>query len=210
MEKKVQIILIEDDILFAENVKSCLKNNSSSNFLEHYTSCEVALGNNFLSQADVLLLDINLPGIDGLEAIPKILEINPDLNIIIVSVLAHDRKLFTALQAGAKGYLLKTECFDHLENAIQAVMFGGMLFSPEMAKKVLRQFRCKPLSKIKLTKREKEVLKLLKEGYAKKEISSELEISYGTVDSHVKNIYKKLHVKSNVQAAKVAEDAGLV
>ena len=61
-------------------------------------------------------------------------EINPKRNIIIVSVLAHDRKLFTALQAGVKGYLLKTECFDHLENAIQAVMFGGMLFSPEMAK----------------------------------------------------------------------------
>ncbi len=210
MEKKVQIILVEDDMSFADNVKSCIKEIPESSLCQQYISCEDALNSNSLSDADILLLDINLPGIDGLEGIPRFLQINPELNIIIISILNHDSKLFKALQMGAKGYLLKTDCFMHLKTAIQEVMLGGMLFSPQMAAKVLKYFKRKPLLKVKLTKREKEVLKLLKTGISKKEIATKLQISYGTVDSHVKNIYKKLHVKSNVQAAKVAMESGII
>jgi len=210
MEKTVHIILVEDDFDFAKNVKDSLKGLTQFKLIEHYTSCELAFKSEKLVKAEILLLDIKLPGINGLEAIPKFLEINPKLNIIVLTTFNHDKKLFTALQEGAKGYLLKTDYFIHLENALTEVKQGGMLFSPEMAQLVLKYFRRKVFKKIKLTKREKEVLQHLKEGLCKKEISGKMMISYGTVDSHVKSIYKKLNVNSNVQAAQVASKVEII
>jgi DNA-binding NarL/FixJ family response regulator len=124
----------------------------------------------------------------------------------MLSSFNSEEKLFTALQNGASGYILKTDCFKFLENAIEQVQSGGMLFSPEMAKKVLSYFRPNVDTQFNLTKREKEVLLLLQQGMIKKEIAHRLNISYHTVDSHVKNIYKKLHVNSNVQAIRRASE----
>lgn len=208
--EKTKIILIEDQAEFAEKVKRCISNVETYCFLDHYYSCESAFDSWQLNEAHVILLDIGLPGMSGLEALPVLLERNPNANIIMLTVFEEDKNLFAALKAGAKGYLLKGDCFFHLENAIEQVMMGGMLFSPKMAQKILKHFSFKPFSKIKLTSKEKEVLVLLSDGLLKKEIADSLDIKYTTVDSHIKNIYRKLQVRSNVQAINKAKEEGLI
>lgn len=208
--QKVEIVLVEDNLDFAKQLNSFLKEFAEFNASSHFLSCESALKSQTIKSAKVLLLDVQLPGICGLDAIPLFLKQNPELKIIILTTFNHDDKLFTALREGAHGYILKTDCFTLLENAIAQVLAGGMLFSPEMATKVLQFFKRKPLAKTKITKREKEVLKQLKNGLSKKQISEELQISYNTVDSHLKNIYKKLHVNTNVQAVGKATESGII
>lgn len=206
----VKLALIEDDFQLAENLKTFFIGNEKVHLKYHFSSCEKAFKSKGLLSADVLLLDVQLPGICGLDAIPVILNENPRIKIIILTTFNHDDKLFTALREGAHGYLLKTDCFTLLENAIEQVLAGGMLFSPEMAEKVLRFFKRKIFSNFKITRCEKGVLKQLKNGLTKKQISNELQISYYTVDSHIKNIYKKLQVNSNVQAVNKACDNGII
>ena len=210
MEETTKIILIEDQQDFADRVQTYLSKIDSVEFLAHFTSVEDAFESRLTGMANLLLLDIGLPGTNGVDALPTILNCNPVLQVIILTVFEDDKNLFAALKNGAKGYVLKSDCFMHLEQAIFQAINGGMLFSPKMAQKVLKHFAHRPLSKIKLTHKEKEVLTHLKEGLAKKEIANILDVKYSTVDSHIKNIYKKLQVRSNVQAITKAKDEGLI
>lgn len=198
--EELQLVLVEDNLCFARSVSIFFQLRPRYRLTAHFTSCEKALLSDILSKTQILLLDIGLPEMNGIDAIPFFLKKFSNLQIIILSSFNSEEKLFTALQNGASGYILKTDCFKFLENAIDQVQSGGMLFSPEMAKKVLNYFRPKTDTKFNLTKRENEVLLLLQQGMIKKEIAHRLNISYNTVDSHVKNIYKKLHVNSSIQA----------
>lgn len=204
--EELQLVLVEDNLCFARSVSIFFKLRPRYRLAAHFTSCEEALLSDVLNETQVLLLDIGFPEMNGIDAIPLFLKKFPHLQIIMLSSFNSEEKLFTALQNGASGYILKTDCFKFLENAIDQVQSGGMLFSPEMAKKVLNYFRPKTDTKFNLTKRENEVLLLLQQGMIKKEIAHRLNISYHTVDSHVKNIYKKLHVNSNVQAIRRASE----
>ncbi|MDA3880313.1 MAG: response regulator transcription factor [Prolixibacteraceae bacterium] len=210
MEKTTKIVLVEDQETFAGQVKSFFLDHSEYEFLAHFKSVEEAFQSACTGMANLLLLDIGLPGISGVDAIPEIFTCNPELKIIMLTVFEDDKNLFQALKNGANGYLLKSDCFVHLEQAINQVMNGGMLFSPLMAQKVLKHFRRKIFSKFRLTSQEKKIVLLMKEGLLKKEIADQLQIKYYTVDSHIKNIYKKLQVNSNVQAVIKAGDEGLI
>ncbi|MDA3930071.1 MAG: response regulator transcription factor [Prolixibacteraceae bacterium] len=210
MEETTKIILIEDRQEFADKVQAYLSKIKSVEFLAHFYSVEEAFESPFTEMAELLLLDIGLPGINGIDALPTILNHNPQLAVIMLTVFEDEINLFNALKNGAKGYVLKGDCFMHLEQAIFQVKNGGMLFSPTMAKKVLKHFSWRPLSKIKITEKEKTILKHLSQGLTKKEMAFQLNIKYYTVDSHIKNIYKKLHVRSNVQAVCKANEEGLI
>jgi DNA-binding NarL/FixJ family response regulator len=162
---------------------------------------------------DVVIMDIDMPGVDGIAAVRAIKEASPETSIVMFTQIEDDDKLFDSLCAGANGYILKKSPPGRLFDAIIEVMSGGAPMSPAIARRVLNTFhrQTKPFHiKYKLTERETEVLRLLTKGYGVKQIAAELGISFDTTRSHLRNIYRKLHVNCGKEAiAKVlAEKIG--
>lgn len=165
-----------------------------------------------LGAPDVLLLDIGLPGMDGISALPSLKAAAPETRIVILTVFDDHDKVFRAVCAGADGYLLKTSTVERIGEAIREVGGGGASMNPEIARKVLDLFSGKreKHSGPALTDREQEVLRLVVRGMTKKEIAGELDLSRHTVDSHLRNIYQKLHVNNRAGAVAAALREGLV
>lgn len=151
---------------------------------------------------DVVVMDIDMPGKDGIEGVRTCKECHPDVQIIMYTVFEDDDKLFNSLCAGADGYVLKRSSPQTLVEAIRDVYSGGVPLSPNIARKVLVSFQEKkiPATHFQLTKRELEVLKLLTRGYSYKQISAECFISQDTVRKHLQHIYTKLHVRCGTEA----------
>ena len=198
----IHVLIIEDDETYRESITDLI-NESGQLFCDHTCeSCEEAIRviqKGYLPQ--VILLDIQLPGISGIEGIKKIKELSPVTHIIMLTVFDDDDKVFNAICQGATGYLLKSSTSEQIQQAIMQVVCGGAAMSPSIAAKILKMFS--EYSQIKkdygLTEREKEILKSLVEGKNKKQVASELFISLYTVDTHLKNIYTKLHVHSQIE-----------
>ncbi len=150
---------------------------------------------------DVVLMDIQMPGINGIEAVQIIKEKFPRVQVMMQTVFDADDKVFASLCAGASGYILKNTEPGRVIQAIKEVAGGGSFFTPSVAKKVLQSFQHPARAEyIQLTGREKEVLQGLVNGASYKMIAAELDIGFGTVHTHVKNIYEKLHVNSASEA----------
>jgi DNA-binding NarL/FixJ family response regulator len=167
------------------------------------------------SNPDVVLMDIEMPGIDGVEATSLIHTKFPSIKVLIQTIFDDDEKVFKAICAGASGYILKDSTPAKLLESIEEVHTGGAPMSPTIASKVLRLFqKIAPQTKADedevLTKREKEILSLIVDGYTFKQIAEKTFISYETVRSHVKNIYKKLHVASSTEAVVKALRQGII
>jgi DNA-binding NarL/FixJ family response regulator len=156
-------------------------------------------------RADVVLVDLVMPGVDGLEALRKLRERVPAARAIVLSSFIDDEKLFPAVRAGAAGYLLKDVQPQELVAAIRTVHEGGALLHPKVASRLLEEMTSDPL-----TPREREVLGLIGRGMANKVIARELDLSEKTVKAHVSNILAKLGVTDRTQAALYAVRAGLV
>lgn len=152
---------------------------------------------------DIVILDINMPGMSGIDAIPLIKETRPDVSIIMYTQFEDEEKLFKSLCAGADGYILKKTSPFKLKEAIEEVCHGGTPLSPSIAKKILTSFRKKqkPVGiQFSLTTKESEILQLLVKGYSVKLIASEMKTSYNTTRTHLRNIYRKLHVNCGKEA----------
>jgi DNA-binding NarL/FixJ family response regulator len=152
---------------------------------------------------DVVLMDIHLPGSSGIECTARLKQILPQTQILMVTVYNDSRRVFQALQAGASGYLLKRTKVSELLQAIRNVIQGGGPMSGEIARKVIEAFqRPAPATDTSavLSQREQDVLEILSQGFSNKEIASRLNISAQTVNSHLKHIYEKLHVRSRTEA----------
>lgn len=160
----------------------------------------------------VLLLDIGLPGMDGIQGLPRLKQAAPRTKVVILTVFDDHDKVFRAVCAGADGYLLKTSSVERIADAIREVSGGGASMNPEIARKVLDLFasRSSPQSDSGLTERELEVLRHCVRGLTKKEIATVMELSQHTVDSHLRNIYQKLHVNNRAGAVAAAMRDGLV
>ena len=155
-------------------------------------------------EPDVVLMDINLPGLSGVECTARLKERLPKVQILMVTVHADNDRVFSAMQAGASGYLLKRTSSAELLEAIAEVRRGGAPMTGEIARKVIESFRRPaptPLAEAGLTRREEEILVLLTQGYANKEIADRLAVSFDTVRTHLCHIYEKLHVRSRTEAA---------
>jgi DNA-binding NarL/FixJ family response regulator len=157
---------------------------------------------------DVVLMDIELPGMSGIEGIQKIREKHPEIDTIMLTVHEDDKMVFNSLCAGATGYLIKTTPPARLLEAIKDVKEGGAPMSAGVARMVIQSFQSSP-QKI-LTPRESEILSLLCEGKSYKMIAAALFISQGTVHSHIKNIYRKLEVNSKSEAVAKAFQEKLI
>jgi DNA-binding NarL/FixJ family response regulator len=157
-------------------------------------------------QPEVVLMDINLPGMSGIECTARLKQLLPSLQILMVTVHSDNDRVFQALKAGASGYLLKRSGTAEILSAIAEVVRGGVPMSSEIARMVIESFRAPapalsaPLPATGLSEREEEVLRFLAEGYSNKEIADRIGARYDTVRSHLKHIYEKLHVRGRTEA----------
>ena len=153
-------------------------------------------------QPDVVLMDINIPGTNGIDAVKEIRKDFPNVRVCMQTIFEDDDKVFASLCAGASGYILKNTAPDKILQAIREVADGGAFFTPSIAKKILTNFQQQPLHAeyIMLSEKEKEVLKHLVDGLSYKMIADKLNLSFHTIHSHIKNIYEKLHVNSKGEA----------
>ena len=193
----IRIALVEDDIEIGEAIQTYLKS-----FVDFRCDLLVQSVEHFLHALngknipDVILMDIGLPGMSGIDGIKVIKEKYPDVDVIMITVHNDSHTIFQALCAGASGYLLKNLPFVEIKQAIEQLYNGGAPMSPQIARKVIQYFQPKksPTEKSTLTIKEKEIVIGLVDGLSYKMIADRMFISVETVRSHIKNIYKKLHV----------------
>jgi DNA-binding NarL/FixJ family response regulator len=204
---KVSVWVIEDNDLYRRNLAALLNQNKWINCEHTFSTCEDALEEMQESfSPEIFFVDIGLPGMSGIEGIQQIKRISPTSHIIIITVYDDDQKVFNALCAGASGYLLKSSPDEKIIEAITDVLNGGAPMNAQIARKALNVFlnRTSTVDDYGLTNREKDILGLVVEGLPKKQIADHLHISYYTVDTHIKNIYAKLHVQSSTGAVSKA------
>ena len=214
--EQIRVWLVEDNEVFRRNVQRVINGLDGMVCDGSFDSAESAFAALHSNPApDVMLLDVQLPGIDGIVALGKFKEIIPDTRIIILTVFDDAAKIFRAVCAGASGYVLKASGTDKIGESIRQVMRGGAPMTPEVAKKVLDAFAQSDLmpgteGDYGLTAREQEILRLLAEGLLKKEIADALSISVNTVSTHLRRVYDKLHVNTNTGAVAKALREGII
>lgn len=196
------IIVFEDDTGLRQSLKVLLNSVEGYEVVGDFDNCEKADQLTKELQPDVVIMDIDMPKVNGIEGLRIIKEQRPETAIIMHTVFEDDKRLFDSLCAGASGYLLKNTSFIHLLEAIEDVQHGGAPMSPSIARRVLHSFREKDTKKDKynLSKREIDILQYLVKGYSYKMIGAACYISLDTVSSHIKNIYTKLHVNCGREA----------
>jgi DNA-binding NarL/FixJ family response regulator len=204
----VNIVIIEDDVMLLQTYKSLLEGESGFCVTGIYTSVENAEKHLLINSPDVILLDIQLPGINGIDAIPMIKRLLPKVQIIILTVFEFEKQIFQALQNGASGYITKDSSSSKIFDAIREVREGGGPMSMKIARMVIKSFEKNTHSP--LSKRETEILSLVMDGKKRNEIAEELFIESATVKTHIKNIYAKLDVNSRSEAINVARKNKLV
>ena len=195
---KKRVLIVEDDAEIRNSF--CLIVNSSQKFVvvNDYGNCEDAIENINRDKPEIVLMDIELPGINGIQGTKQIKDKNPHIDIVMVTVYEDSELVFEALKAGASGYITKSANYLELLTALEEIMKGGAPMSSRIARMVIDNFHVNPNSP--LTKRETEILQLISEGKTYTQISEELFISKETAKTHIKNIYSKLQVNSKSEA----------
>ena len=206
---KHNVVIIEDNIPLSEGFAEVINKASNFKVVHAYNNCEEAIEHLKTDNASIYLVDIDLPGINGVEGAKQIKKALPNSHIIMVTVYENSSIVFDALCAGATGYLTKNVSPDEIVDALNEVISGGAPMSIKIAKMVVSSFQKMP-SKIELSTREKEVLTLLAEGNSYDGIAEILFISKNTIKFHLKNIYIKLQVRSNIEAVQKANKENLL
>lgn len=197
------IALVEDDDSLRETLAELLSSSSEWNLVAAYPAAEPALEAMKASCPDVVLMDIQLPGISGIECVARLKEMHPAVLVLMVTVYDNNDRIFDALAAGASGYLLKRDAPSKLLECLEDLLAGGSPMSSAIARKVVQHFQKGPPAKNEdhnLTPREKQILELLVKGGLYKEIAWDLGIGVETVRTHLHNIYAKLHVRTRTEA----------
>jgi DNA-binding NarL/FixJ family response regulator len=200
----IRVCIIEDDETIREGYSYLIGNTPGYKVISTYPSYEDAAKKITVDDPDVILLDVELPGVSGVDAIPKLKKLVPDVYILILTVYEQDLIIFRALGNGASGYLTKNTPHEKIISAIHEVMEGGGPMSAHIARMVITSFQRNEASP--LTRRETEILEQIATGKSRKRIAQELFIDLETVKSHIKNIYHKLNVHSKADAIKTAKD----
>jgi DNA-binding NarL/FixJ family response regulator len=211
---KIRVLIADDHPLFRDGMHGLLDSVPDTEVIGEAASGEEAVTLAESLQPDVILMDIKMPGINGLQAMREILHTSPHIRILIVSMLEDDDSVFAAMRAGARGYVPKGANQTEMLRAIRAVANGEAIFGPGIAQRLIGFFSASRRSvepKIfpELTGRESEILVLIAQGRTNEEIARQLVLSLKTVRNHVSNIFSKLQVADRAQAIIRARDAGL-
>jgi DNA-binding NarL/FixJ family response regulator len=199
---KPRIVIFEDNNDLRDSLSMIIEGMDDFELAGSFPNASRLVSRIEQSKPDVVLMDINMPGISGIEAVKEIRLLFPHIKILMQTVFDEEDKVFASLCAGASGYVLKNTPPERMLQAIREVAQGGVFFTPAIAAKVMSSFQ-QPQAEpafIQLTDREKEVLQYMIDGYQFKTIAEKIFLSYETVHSHVKKIYEKLHVNSKSAA----------
>ena len=200
----IKVSVVEDDEGVRESLAALLNDAEGFQCVSSHASAEDAIAQIPQKKPDVVLMDINLPAMSGIDCVRKLKELAPQTQIMMLTMYEDGEQIFNSLAAGASGYLLKRTPTAKLLEAIEEVQRGASPMSGKIARVVVQYFQQKsqpatPESQT-LSKREQEILDLLAKGFRYKEIADSLSISFDTVRSHLRNIYDKLHVSSRTEA----------
>ncbi len=201
----INVAIVEDNNTIREGLAALINGTPGYKCVGCYPDCESFLDEFENTKVEVVLMDIGLPGMNGIEGVKRAKQLNPDLNILMLTIYEESSYVFEALCAGACGYLVKKTPPTRLLEAIKEISEGGSPMSSHIARQVIKTFQDNsniPTNnpQYDLTEREKEVLRALTNGNNYQEIADNLSISVDTVRHHIRNIYKKLHVHSQSQA----------
>jgi len=200
----IRVAIVEDKSILRESLYQLINGAEGLTCVGAFANCDDVIFNIKKTSPQVVLMDIQMPGVDGIEGVKIIKEHFPEIKVIMQTVVEDDDKIFASICNGASGYLLKNTTPARLLQAIIEVYEGGAPMTPAIAQKVLDKFRRQSPASSKelndLSTREKEVLECLVEGMSYKMISSSCKISIDTVRFHIRNIYEKLHVGSKSEA----------
>jgi two-component system NarL family response regulator len=207
----MRLVIIEDDPLLLENLTLLLRGEEGITVSGAFRSAEDALRALRGAEPDVMLTDLGLPGMSGVELIKKAKDEMPSLEIMAHTVFEDREKVFSAIKAGASGYILKGSSPREIIESIHSLYKGGAPMSPKIARKIIHEFQDDSMGEhYLLTQRETEIVKRVEEGLTYKEIGERLSISTHTVHTHIKNIYEKLQAKDRNDAIIKARKKGII
>ncbi|HEX5771005.1 MAG TPA: response regulator transcription factor [Nocardioidaceae bacterium] len=215
MSAPVTVVVVDDHPLYREGVVTVLEAMADVEVVGEASDGESAVEVVRRTTPAVVLMDLHMPGVSGIEATRRLLEVAPDAAVLVLTMVEGEESVFAAMRAGARGYLLKGAARAEIERAVRTVASGEVVFSPAVADRVLGWFRSggRPGDRLapfpELTEREREVLDLLARGLTNAEIARRLVVSDKTVRNHVSNVFAKLHVTDRASAVARARDAGL-
>ncbi len=209
-EGPIHVAIVEDDPEIRQLLQLLIDASPGFSCKLVYPDAEAALAEIPTYPPDVVLMDIQLPGMSGVECVQKLKAVRPELDILMLTVQAEDHYIFDSLCAGATGYLLKETPPVQLLAAIEDAQKGGSPMSPAIARRVIASFHQVKTTESPLSDRETEVLQLLCNGADYRQSADQLFVSTNTIKAHIKNIYKKLHVHSRAEAVKKAIKEGLI
>jgi DNA-binding NarL/FixJ family response regulator len=214
MEKNrlIRVIIVEDNQYIREGWATILDSDPDICVINSFESCEDALGSGDYLNANIILLDIGLPGMQGTEAVIEFLNDKPTLSIVMATVFEDDGNVFRSIENGAVGYLLKKVTPEELVQGIKDADAGGSPMSPNIARKVIKRLRKQSGGdkEYSLSEREAEILQLLGEGKSYAAIANQIYLSVDGVGYHIRNIYRKLQVNGKSQAVAKGVSAGLI
>jgi DNA-binding NarL/FixJ family response regulator len=214
MMETLRILIAEDHPLFRKGMVTLLTSVPDFEVVGEAASGEEAVARAAQLQPEVVLMDLQMPNVNGIEATRRIVQESPSIRVLVVTLFEDEDSVFMALRAGARGYVLKDAEEEEMEHAIRAVGKGEAIFSPAIAERVLAYFTgpkpfAPPQAFPRLTDREREILKLIAQGHPNPSIASQLHLSTKTVGNYVSNIFTKLQVADRAQAIIRAREAGL-
>jgi len=210
----LRVLIADDHPLFRKGMRALLTATAGTEVIGEATTGQEAIELAAALQPDVILMDLQMPGINGIEATRQILHTSPHIRILVVTLFEDDASIFSALRAGARGYILKDAQEEEMLRAIRAVGNGEAIFSPAIATRLMDFFAAPRPAVPKeifptLTEREREILQMIARGRTNNDIAKELALSSKTVGNYVSNIFSKLQVADRAHAIIRARDAGL-
>jgi DNA-binding NarL/FixJ family response regulator len=212
--KPIRVLIADDHPVFRHGMRAVLEAAPETVVVEEATTGAEAVAFAGQLQPDVILMDLQMPDLDGIEATRQVLQTNPSIRVLVITMFEDDTSVFAAMRAGARGYVLKDATKGEILRAIRAVADGQAIFSPTIATRLLTFF-ANPYPHApeelfpELTTREREILELIAQGHSNSEIARQLGLSTKTVSNYVSNIFNKLQVADRAAAIIRARDAGL-
>jgi DNA-binding NarL/FixJ family response regulator len=210
----IRVLITEDQTLMRQGLRTILELEDGFEVVGEAGNGQVALERALAVRPDIVLMDIQMPGMNGVEATRQISVLVPDTKVIILTTFDYDEYVFDGIKAGARGYLLKDTPASELLATLRRVHAGESIIQPSIAARMITGFGRRQTPTVSfsepLTERELEVLRLLADGLSNREIAARLVLVEGTVKNHVSTILDKLHAANRTQAARVARDQGLI